>query len=427
MISISDLYEFFKTCSAISTDTRQIAQGCMFVALRGDTFDGNTYAAEALNKGAKFVVVDNPEVVKDERFLLVENTLIALQKLANHHRNQLNINIIALTGSNGKTTTKELIAAVLNKKFKTYATRGNLNNHIGVPLTLLAIDSSYEIAVVEMGANHQLEIELLCNIAAPTHGLITNIGKAHLEGFGGVEGVKKGKGEMYDFLQKSGGTVFVNATNAVLVEMAAARHFKHRIDYRNTDSPIMHTDSPVVIYEDAQKNIVTTYLTGHYNFENIAVALAVGQYFGVENTLANAAVAAYNPTNNRSQMIQKGTNTILMDAYNANPSSMTAAIENFAKLANSHKMLILGDMFELGSEAPAEHADLGKLISKLHFDTVVLIGEQMAHALAYLPTAYYFTDKFSLHNWLTDTPQQNTAILIKGSRGMGLESTLQFL
>jgi UDP-N-acetylmuramoyl-tripeptide--D-alanyl-D-alanine ligase len=427
MISISQLYDFFKTCTGISTDTRQISDGCMFVALRGDNFDGNAYAAEALNKGANFVIVDRPEVVEDERFLLVNDSLVALQKLANHHRNQLKINIVGLTGSNGKTTTKELIAAVLNKKYKTYATRGNLNNHIGVPLTLLAIDESYEMAVVEMGANHQKEIELLCNIAEPTHGLITNVGKAHLEGFGGSEGVKKGKGEMYDFLAQSGGTVFVNASNVILSEMAAARQFKNRVDYLNDNSLTIRTDSPVVVYEDAHKNTITTYLTGIYNFENIATALAIGHYFGVDNTLANEAIAAYNPTNNRSQMIQKGSNMILMDAYNANPSSMAAAIENFARLDASHKMLILGDMFELGNEAATEHAELGKLIAKFDFNTVVLIGEQMANALKYLPSAYYFTDKFSLHNWLADTPQQNTAILIKGSRGMSLESTLQFL
>ncbi|WP_428655222.1 UDP-N-acetylmuramoyl-tripeptide--D-alanyl-D-alanine ligase [Runella sp.] len=427
-MTIPQLYDYFRTCTGVSTDTRQIKEGCLFVALRGDKFDGNGYAKDALEKGAKYAIVDNSDVVVDNRYLLVENSLEALQQLAAYHRKQLSIPVIGLTGSNGKTTTKELIAAVLSKKFRTYATKGNLNNHIGVPLTLLAIDETYEIAVVEMGANHQKEIALLSSIAQPTHGLITNVGKAHLEGFGGVEGVKRGKGELYDWLIESGGTVFVNGINATLVEMADQRSFSKRITYlAGIESPILLEDSPLVIYQDVEGNLVQTHLMGRYNFENIAVALAIGNYFGVPNDLANEAVADYNPTNNRSQIIQKGDNTIIMDAYNANPSSMSAAIENFGRLKAERKMVILGDMLELGEESPEEHLALGKLVAQQQFDVVILAGKLMQDALPALPKAYYFPDKFSLHNWIVDHPQKNTYVLIKGSRGMGLETVVPYL
>lgn len=427
-MTISQLYNCFLACKSVSTDTRQITEDCLFVALRGDKFDGNQYAKEALEKGAKYAIVDNSDFVVDNRYLLVDNSLEALQQLAHYHRKQLNIPIVGLTGSNGKTTTKELIAVVLNKKYKTYATKGNLNNHIGVPLTLLAIDSSYEIAVVEMGANHQKEIGLLCSISEPTHGLITNIGKAHLEGFGGIEGVRKGKGELYDWLVDSGGTVFVNGANPTLLEMAQERNFKESVNYLlDSDTLQMLESSPFVSYQDNQGNSIQTHLTGRYNFENIAAALAIGGYFGVPTYEANQAIADYNPTNNRSQIIQKGTNTVIMDAYNANPSSMAAAIENFGRLKAERKMVILGDMLELGEESPEEHLVLGKLVAQQKFDTVILAGKLMQDALPALPKAYYFPDKFSLHNWIVDHPQQNTYVLIKGSRGMGLETVVPYL
>ncbi|TAE35933.1 MAG: UDP-N-acetylmuramoyl-tripeptide--D-alanyl-D-alanine ligase [Runella slithyformis] len=426
--STPTLYEHYKSCTGVSTDTRQIGEGCLFVALKGDKFDANTFAKEALEKGAKFVVIDNPALVEDERFLLVPDGLIALQQLAAHHRAQLTIPVVGLTGSNGKTTTKELITVVLSKKYRTYATKGNLNNHIGVPLTLLAIDHTYELAVVEMGANHQKEIELLSSICQPTHGLITNIGKAHLEGFGGIEGVKKGKGELYDFLAASGGTVFVNAQNQTLINMAAQRVFAHQINYlADADAPVLVQETPFIRYQVPHLPVVQAHLSGSYNFENIAVALAIGQYFDVPAADANAAIAAYNPTNNRSQMVQKGTNTLLMDAYNANPSSMAAAIENFARLNAPRKMVILGDMFELGDDAPAEHLALGKLVAQGKFDVVILAGKLIKDALPALPTAFYFPDKFSLHNWLVDHPQQHTHVLIKGSRGMSLETVVPYL
>jgi UDP-N-acetylmuramoyl-tripeptide--D-alanyl-D-alanine ligase len=427
MTTTPQLYQHFLTCTGVSTDTRQIADGCLFVALRGDTFDGNTFAQKALEQGAAFVLVDRPEVVENERYLLVEDSLLALQQLANYHRKQFQIPVVGLTGSNGKTTTKELIAAVLSQKYNVLATKGNLNNHIGVPLTLLAINQNHEIAVVEMGANHQKEIEMLCHIAEPTHGLITNVGKAHLEGFGGVEGVRKGKGELYDFLAASGGTVFVNASNQILNDMAAERVFVNQIDYLNGTLPTLIEESPLIVYKSSDSQTITTHLNGRYNYENMAAALKIGDYFGVNSEVANEAVANYNPTNNRSQFVEKGTNRILMDAYNANPSSMAVAVQYFANMEASRKMVILGDMFELGNEAAAEHLALGKLIAEARFDVVILSGKLMHHALPALPTAYYFPDKFSLHNWLVDNPQQNTNILVKGSRGMGLETVLPYL
>lgn len=427
-MTISQLYNCFLACKGVSTDTRQITEDCLFVALRGDKFDGNQYAKDALEKGAKYAIVDNSDFAVDNRYLLVDNSLESLQHLAHYHRKQLTIPIVGLTGSNGKTTTKELIAVVLSKKYKTYATKGNLNNHIGVPVTLLAIDSSYEMAVVEMGANHQKEIELLCNIAEPTHGLITNVGKAHLEGFGGIEGVRKGKGELYDWLVSSGGTVFVNGANPTLLEMAQERHFKESVTYlSNSDAPQMLESSPFVSYQDTEGNTIQTHLTGRYNFENIVAALSIGSYFGVSDRDAHQAVADYNPTNNRSQVIQKGTNTLIMDAYNANPSSMAAAIENFGKLEAERKMVILGDMLELGAESPEEHLALGKLVAQQKFGIVILAGKLMKDALPALPKAYYFPDKFSLHNWIVDHPQHNTHVLIKGSRGMGLETVVPYL
>jgi len=427
IIATTELYDRYRTSNGVSTDTRKIPEGCLFVALKGDKFNGNQFAAEALKKGARYAVVDDPAVVTDDRFLLVEDGLTALQDLARMHRKALQIPVIGLTGSNGKTTTKELIAAVLSRKYRTYATQGNLNNHIGVPLTLLAIDATYEMAVVEMGANHQGEIRLLCAIAQPTHGLITNVGKAHLEGFGGIEGVRKGKGELYDYLAANGGTVFVNAQSETLLAMQGERTFREAVFYGKPNQYELLTEIPVVAYKDEARHEVTTFLTGRYNFDNIAAALAFGAYFGVTAEEANAAVAAYNPTNNRSQIIRKGSNTILMDAYNANPSSMAAAIQNFAKMDAPNKVVILGDMYELGDESPAEHAALGELVAQGRFQLVVLAGKDMQYALPALPRAYYFPDKFSLHNWIMDHPFQDTAILIKGSRGMGLESVVQFL
>lgn len=429
MIAIPDLYEKFLECSGVSTDTRQITPDCLYVALKGPSFNANQFAVEALAKKARYCLVDDPAVAKqDARCLLVSDALTALQDLARHHRQTLTIPVVGLTGSNGKTTTKELIASVLSKKYALYATRGNLNNHIGVPLTVLSLNEQHELAVVEMGANHQGEIALLCSICQPTHGLITNVGKAHLEGFGGIEGVRKGKGELFDFLAASGGTVFVNASDPVLMDMYRERRgFGQAVFYLTGNQPELLQESPVAIYRTPEGQKITTHLPGRYNFLNMAAALAIGTYFGVAPEEANHAIANYNPTNNRSQILAKGTNTVLLDAYNANPSSMAAALLQFMKQPAQRKMVILGDMYELGDESPAEHAALGELIAQGNFDVVILAGKDMKFALDYLPKAYYFPDKFSLHNWIADNPMQNTHILIKGSRGMGLETVLPFI
>lgn len=429
MIAIPDLYEKFLECSGVSTDTRQITPDCLFVALKGPSFNANQFAVEALTKGARYCLVDDPAVAhKDARCLLVGDALTALQELARHHRQTLTIPVVGLTGSNGKTTTKELISTVLSKKYALYATQGNLNNHIGVPLTVLAINEQHELAVVEMGANHQQEIALLSSICQPTHGLITNVGKAHLEGFGGIEGVRKGKGELYDYLAVSGGTVFMNASDPILMDMYRERKgFGAVVFYLENHLPELIQESPVVVYRSAEGHEITTHLPGRYNFQNMAAALAIGTHFGISPDEANHAIANYNPTNNRSQMVAKGTNTILLDAYNANPSSMAAALLQFMKQPAQRKMVILGDMYELGNESPAEHAALGQLIARGNFDIVILAGKDMKFALEYLPKAYYFPDKFSLHNWIADNPMQNTHILIKGSRGMGLETVVPFI
>lgn len=434
MTSTTLLYDKFLTCSGVSTDTRQITPNCLFVALRGDHFNANEFALQALTTGASYALVDDPAVAAaDPRCLLVADTLLALQDLARHHRHQFSCPVIGLTGSNGKTTTKELIAAVLSRRYVTEATRGNLNNHIGVPLTLLRIDpATCQMAVVEMGANHQQEIALLCRICQPTHGLITNVGKAHLDGFGGLAGVRKGKGELFDYLAETGSTVFINAQNKTLMAMHTERIFKRTIFYLTDNQPEVLLETPVVVYRTASGATVQTHLPGRYNFENMAAALAIGAHFDVPEAEANAAVAAYNPTNNRSQVVVKGTNTILLDAYNANPSSMAAAIQQFGQRPTGdgpapRKAVLLGDMYELGDESPAEHAALGTLVAQQGFDLVILAGKDMQYALPALPKAYYFPDKFSLHNWVADNPMVNTHLLIKGSRGMGLESVVQFI
>lgn len=456
MVNIEQLYHKFLECTGVSTDTRRITPDCLFVALKGDKFDGNQFAEQALAAGARYVLVDDPTVAaRDrERCLLVADGLTALQDLARHHRQTFTFPVIGLTGSNGKTTTKELIAAVLSKNYRTYATVGNLNNHIGVPLTLLALTEQCELAVVEMGANHQKEIDLLCSIAQPTHGLITNVGKAHLEGFGGIEGVRKGKGELYDYLIQNGKTVFINSRDKTLMAMYRERLkttrsettfaeviFYPAVETAAVDSAVVDAaavgtlkepielvqESPVVVYRDSAGQEVTTHLPGRYNFENMLAALAIGDYFGVSPEEANRAIADYNPTNNRSQVITKGTNTVLLDAYNANPSSMAAAIRQFAATPAKRKVVILGDMYELGDESEAEHAALGKLIADSTFDLVILAGKDMHFALGYLPKAYYFPDKFSLHNWLMDNPMTDTSFLVKGSRGMSLETVVPFI
>ncbi|MFB0907464.1 MAG: UDP-N-acetylmuramoyl-tripeptide--D-alanyl-D-alanine ligase [Spirosomataceae bacterium] len=440
MLSIAHLYDLFLKSTGVSTDTRKITKGSLFFALKGENFNANEFALKALEKGAGYAVIDEEKYNTDERCLLVNDVLYTLQKLANFHRNHLTIPIIGLTGSNGKTTNKELINSILSRKYNCYATEGNLNNHIGVPLSLLKINSNHEIAVIEMGANHQGEIRLLSGISEPTHGFITNIGKAHLEGFGGMVGVRKGKGELFDFLSEFGGTIFVNENDEMLGHMHAERPFKETVFYGKSSEYLeMISASPVIQLTvnnsqhltSNQKLIpiaIGTHLSGLYNFVNMQTAFAVGRYFEVSSEDCLAAISEYNPDNNRSQIVEKGTNTLYMDAYNANPSSMEASIQNFINLeTDKQKVVILGDMFELGDATEAEHEALGELVKKGKFSTVVLFGNHISAALKYLPQAYYFNEKFSLHLWLNDKKLTDSVVLVKGSRGVKLESVVDFL
>jgi UDP-N-acetylmuramoyl-tripeptide--D-alanyl-D-alanine ligase len=425
---LTQLYQRFLEAGKVSTDTRQISPGSLFFALRGDKFNANEFAAQALAKGAAYAVVDEAKYAVDERYILVEDSLTALQQLAKHHRSQLKIPVVGLTGSNGKTTSKELVLAVLSRKFKTYATKGNLNNHIGVPLTILSIDDSYEMAVVEMGANHLGEIALLSSIANPTHGFITNIGKAHIGTFGGFENIIRGKSELYQHLLTTNGTVFINSQNAILANMA--KRFKQpyfypaAADYYHAE--LLDAD-PFIRFKAEDRAVVQTQLMGAYNFENIAAALCIGKFFGVEANDANQAIAEYVPGNMRSQVMAKGTNTIILDAYNANPSSMEAAIENLAAMKAKKKVAIVGDMFELEGEAATEHARIGELLKSKNFDTVILCGSLMLSAKTKVETAIYCEQKSELIEWLKQNPINDATILVKASRGIGLETIVDYL
>lgn len=429
-MKIEELYALFLTAGKVSTDTRQILQGSIFFALKGDRFNGNTFAKQALEQGASLAVIDEKEFATDSRLILVDDVLETLQQLAKYHRQQLKIPVIGLTGSNGKTTSKELVSAVLSKKFKTYATKGNLNNHIGVPLTLLAIDSSYEIAVVEMGANHVGEIALLSSLANPTHGFITNIGKAHIGTFGGFENIIRGKSELYQHLITNKGQVFINSQNAILANMAK-RFFDPKPVFYPMAGDYYHAElvdaDPFVRVKAENGEVITTNLIGGYNFENIATALCIGKYFGVPAEHANQAIAEYVPSNMRSQIVSKGTNTIILDAYNANPSSMQAAIDNLADMKAPHKVLILGDMFELEGEADAEHYKLGERIREKGFTDVYLCGNLITKAKEAFPPAKHFYTKDSLIEELKKNPIGQATILVKASRGIGLETILEFL
>ena len=428
-LDLDKLYRKYLTCTTVSTDTRKIEPGCLFFALKGPNFNGNGFAREALEKGARYVVVDEAAyALNDDEYLLVDDSLRALQALANHHRHQLKMPVIGITGSNGKTTTKELIAAVLGQKYRTYATRGNLNNHIGVPLTVLSLKNDVEMAVIEMGANKIGDIKELVEICEPTHGVITNIGRAHLEGFGGLDGVKRGKGELYDFLLDREAVAFVNSQNETLRSMA--ERFGDPVTYPK-EGDFYHCElleaSPLVVYRDENGEKITTHLAGAHNFENIAAALCIGKYFGVPAAKANEAVANYVSANNRSQVVTKGTNTIYLDAYNANPTSMQASLEHFMTVQAPKKAVVLGDMYELGDDSAAEHRRIGEVVARGKFDYVLLCGKHMQQAVAANPKAYYFIDKFSLNNWLMDHSFEHTHILIKGSRGMSMETIVNLL
>lgn len=425
---IENLYARYAATGTVSTDTRKITPGSVFFALKGDKFNANAFADEALEKGASWAVIDEEKYRTSDRHILVNNALEALQQLARYHRDQLKIPVVGLTGSNGKTTSKELTNAVLSTRFKTYATKGNLNNHIGVPLTLLSIDSTIEIAVVEMGANHTGEIALLCQVANPTHGFITNIGKAHIGTFGGFENIVRAKSELFQHLLSNGGVAFVNSRNPLLVDLA--RPFANPVYYPGErdyyHAALVGADPMVKITADNGEE-VRTQLIGAYNFENIACALCVGKYFGVDPHAANRAVAEYSPGNMRSQVMRKGTNTIILDAYNANPSSMEAAIESLAAMQAPNKVVILGDMFELEGEADKEHQRIGRLLRGKGLTNVYLCGNLFKSALHEIPTAKYFPNKEDLMLELKSYPLANATVLVKASRGMGLETVVDYL
>lgn len=425
MTDIKNLYTVYLECRKISTDTRKIVPGSIFFSLKGPNFNANEFAEEALKKGAKYAVIDEERYKKGENYLVVPDALKALQQLANYHRNQLKIPFIGITGSNGKTTTKELINAVLSKKYKTLATVGNLNNQIGVPLTILSISDDVEIAIIEMGASKVGDIQELCEIAEPTHGLITNIGKAHIEGFGGFEGVIKGKSELFLSLINSKGQVFINSRNPILSNMGKRfsnpLYYPQKGDYYECE---LLGVTPYVKFKSENGQIVDSNLLGEYNYENICAALCLGKYFDVPPDQANEAVKNYVPNNNRSQLMQIGNNTIILDAYNANPNSMKAAIQNLAAMNFPKKAVILGDMYELGDASEEEHANIGKLLKEYRFNQALLLGKSMIHAKKEYNDAEHFVDKEALKEFLRKERFQDTLVLIKASRSVGLETIL---
>jgi UDP-N-acetylmuramoyl-tripeptide--D-alanyl-D-alanine ligase len=422
---MGELYRIYQQHPSLQTDTRKLTAGDIFFALKGPAFNGNEFAHQAIESGAVCAVIDEEKFAIPGKTFLVPDVLTALQQLALHHRNQFNIPFIAITGSNGKTTTKELIHAVLSAAFKTYTTEGNLNNHIGVPLTLLKIKSDAQTAVVEMGANHQKEIESYCKIALPTHGLITNCGKAHLEGFGSEEGVRKGKGELYDFLRQHNGTAFVMWDYDYLRKMSAG--ISQIFRYGTSDAEIEGVaDSPGEFLQVKMKKgltgIIRTQLVGDYNLPNVLAAVSVGKHFGVADEKIISAIENYVPSNSRSQLVENGSNKIILDAYNANPSSMKLAIENFARMKAENKILMLGAMAELGEQSLQEHSDILNQIKKYHWKEVVLVGENY---IRLHPSYRVFENSADAKDWWSQQNIQNSYILVKGSRSMRMEKILE--
>ena len=422
-MKIKDLYNLYKQSYRVTTDTRADLSNSVFFSLKGDNFNGNKYAAEALKKGAILAVVDEIAYQTEKRIILVDNVLTTLQELARYHRQQLGIPVIALTGSNGKTTTKELVYTVLSQKFTCHATKGNLNNHIGVPLTLLSMLPNTEIAVIEMGANHPKEIDTLCNIALPDYGYITNFGKVHLEGFGSLEGVIEAKTELYRYLKQNDKTVFVNANDAVQMERS---NKMNRITFatEKSDFPVRFISADPFVNLKFNKQIIKSKLIGKYNYLNIATAITIGKYFKVPDKKIKEAIENYIPTNNRSQIIIKGSNKIILDAYNANPNSMKVALENLSQLTDKKKMVILGDMFEIGKDSFTEHTSIVEMAQKIQLDALVFIGNNFSEVQTNYPKIVQFNSfedfkrSFDLHKI------NNTTILIKASRGMALERIL---
>ncbi|MBC6998499.1 UDP-N-acetylmuramoyl-tripeptide--D-alanyl-D-alanine ligase [Cytophaga sp. FL35] len=425
-MEIQQIHEQFLANPIVCTDTRKITKGCIFFALKGINFNGNKYASQALEKGACLAIVDEQEFAISNQYILVADVLKTLQELAQYHRKQSKAQIIGLTGSNGKTTTKELIHSVISKKYKTIATKGNLNNHIGVPLTLLSIKEDTEMAIIEMGANHQKEIEFLCSIAQPDFGYITNFGKAHLEGFGGVEGIIKGKSELYQYLTENKKSVFLNADDPIQLNKLESYIKKYGFSTQNKDYYIIDFlgASPFVRLQLENLKIQTN-LIGSYNFTNCAAAALIGKYFNVLPEKIKEALEEYIPNNNRSQILEKGDRQIILDAYNANPTSMKAALENFQQMAGDTKIVFLGDMFELGESAKKEHQEIADLVKEMNFQQSFLVGENFATTNTNIHQFRTF-DSLS-ENWPTLKLAENCLILIKGSRGMALERILDLL
>jgi len=427
LTNLFNLYQCYKKYPKISFDTRQQAvKGSIFFALAGKNQDGHLFADAALAQGAAYAVVDKPSYVKDERYLLVSSTLEALQKLANWHRKQLNIPVIAITGSYGKTTTKELLSAILANKYHCYATPGNFNNHIGVPISLLSIGNSTEIAIIEMGANHIGDIQLLCEIAQPTHGVITHIGPAHLEGFGSIAGVLKGKGELYDYLSEHQGIAFINADDDLLLKRRQTRENNYYYPQKGAYlSCTLVAADPYVSYKDEQGHVYTTLLMGKHHFYNIAAALCIGKYFGVPANLANYTVCQYQGGNNRLERIKKGSNTILLDAYNANPDAVQAALNTF-QFFQAPRIVILADMNELGALSSKLHAEIVKHTISPCYQKVLLYGPEFGKVAYHNPQAVHFQDKLSLMQYLKQAKINHSSILIKGSRSYAMEELLTY-
>lgn len=422
-MTIEEIYSLFRKNPSVQTDTRKIKKGDIFFALKGPSHNGNHYAQLAVDLGAAYCIVDEETGIQDERIITVTDSLKTLQALALEHRNTFKIPFIAITGSNGKTTTKELVHAVLSSQFRTSTTAGNLNNHIGIPLTILKIKTETEIAVIEMGANHQKEIAGYCTYTLPTHGLVTNCGKAHLEGFGGVEGIKKGKGELFDFLRDQKGMAFVNADYDYLHSMCKGIEniFWYGSSSHEMLSGKIYNDEAflkIEITKGSDIGKIETQLIGGYNLPNVLAAIAIGKHFGVPDEKIKDAIEAYHPDNSRSQLLEKDGNRIILDAYNANPSSMKLAVENIAGMKGSKKILILGGMMELGEESRQEHEMLVKYIEKFHWDAVVLVGEGFKGiGEQYL----HFDDALEAKSWYRQIKNTGALVLLKGSRSMQME------
>jgi UDP-N-acetylmuramoyl-tripeptide--D-alanyl-D-alanine ligase len=427
-LSIEELYKLFLQHPVVCTDTRNIKPGSIFFALKGANFNANEFAAGAIDKGCSYAIIDDKKYYS-AGCVVVTDVLEALQKLANHHRRQFTIPVIGITGTNGKTTTKELTAAVLSKKYDTLFTQGNLNNHIGVPLTLLKLTKEHGMAVIEMGANHVGEIDMLCRIAEPGYGIITNIGKAHLEGFGGYEGVIKAKSELYKYIKEKNGELFINADDELLMSLADGIYFTYGMSRDSDIRGFPEKDSFLATGKiemiDGGEIEVKSSLAGSYNFYNILAAACMGFYFEVSPEQIKTAMEEYVPSNNRSQIVKKGSNTIWVDAYNANPTSMRIAIENFAAVKTPNKIVIVGDMFELGDESNKEHRAIAELADKLgNWGGVYLVGKEFSRVKS---SAKLFTSVEDFMKWLSEHPFTDATILLKGSRGMQMERILEEL